>query len=89
MALLTIINNWRLIAVATIATAFAVLISVAKSRGKQINHLKHEIKIKDTKSKITKEQSKQKENVMDNEHKEIEELMSDVKESRHNDVNSL
>ena len=89
IALATILNNWRLILIAAATTAFAVLIALFKHRGKKIKELQHEVKIKDTKAEITKIQSEQKKTALEDERKTIEELTLDVKESRHNDVNSL
>ena len=90
MSILTIINNWRLIAIAGATTAFAVLIALFKRRGEKIEELEHEITIKDKKAEITESQEEFKATHLSNEQDEIlKELDSNAEKNRNDRVNRL
>lgn len=87
--ILTLLSGWQTKAIAIISVAFAALLALFKYKSAKLDKVEHELKIKDKKDEIKEIQSEQKKVALDDEQETIEELIADVKESRHNDVNSL
>lgn len=89
MNILTLLSGWQTKAIAFLAAAISILGAMYKYKSSKLDKVEHELKTVSKKAEIAKIQSEQKETALENESETIEEQMQNVKESRHDDVNSL
>jgi hypothetical protein len=89
MSILTLLSGWQTKAMALLSGALLIAIGLLKYKSAKLEGVEREIKIRNKKEEINKKQSEQKEVALEDEQKNIEELIADVKQSRNDDANSL
>lgn len=87
--ILTLLSGWQTKVIAGLTFALGIVTLGYKYKSSKLKEVEHELKTVSKKAEIAKIQSEQKETALEDESETIEEQMQNVKESRHDDVNSL